>query len=88
MNNEQPQIQINIAGAPWITCECGSHLFKSLIMLKKISQFESPTMREEQVPIDIIVCDTCGKIPNFITTGIKDIPKELLATKSIITDEK
>jgi hypothetical protein len=57
-------------------------------MIKKISQFESPTMREEQVPIDVVVCDTCGKIPNFLTTRIKDIPKELLATKSIITDEK
>jgi hypothetical protein len=88
MNNEQPQIQINIADAPWITCDCGSHLFKSLIMIKKISQFESPTMREEQVPIDIVVCDGCGKIPNFLTTRIKDIPSELLAKKPSITDGK
>jgi hypothetical protein len=88
MNNEQPQIQINIADAPWITCDCGSHLFKSLIMIKKISQFESPTMREEQVPIDIVVCEGCGKIPNFLTTRIKDIPSELLAKKpSIINGE-
>lgn len=88
MNNEQPQIQINIAGAPWITCECGSHLFKSLLMIKKISQFESPTMREEQVPIDVVVCESCGKIPNFLTTRIKDIPDELLATKSVIINGK
>ena len=86
MNNEQPQIQINLSGAPWITCECGSHLFKSLLMIKKISQFESPTMREEQVRLDIVVCEECGKIPNFITSRIKDIPKELLASKSIIAN--
>jgi hypothetical protein len=86
MNNEQQQISINVAGAPWITCECGSHLFRSSIMLKKISQFESPTMREEQIPIDVVVCENCGKIPEFITTRIKGIPQELLATKSSIID--
>jgi Fe2+ or Zn2+ uptake regulation protein len=88
MNNEQPQIQINIAGAPWITCDCGSHLFRSLVMIKKISQFESPTLREEQVPIDIVVCESCGKIPNFLTSRIKDIPTELLAKPLVVTDEK
>lgn len=88
MNNEQPQIQINIAGAPWITCDCGSHLFRSLVMIKKISQFESPTLREEQVPIDIVVCESCGKIPNFLTSRIKDIPTELLAKTPVVTDEK
>jgi Fe2+ or Zn2+ uptake regulation protein len=88
MNNEQPQIQINIAGAPWITCDCGSHLFRSLMMIKKISQFESPTLREEQVPIDIVVCESCGKIPNFLTSRIKDIPTELLAKPPVVTDEK
>jgi hypothetical protein len=86
MNNEQQQISINIAGAPWITCDCGSHLFRSLVMIKKISQFESPTMREEQVPIDVVVCESCGKIPKFLTTRIKDIPQELIATKSSIID--
>jgi len=88
MNNEQPQIQINIAGAPWITCDCGSHLFRSLMMIKKISQFESPTLREEQVPIDIVICESCGKIPNFLTSRIKDIPTELLAKPLVVTDEK
>lgn len=88
MNNEQPQIQINIAGAPWITCDCGSHLFKSLMMIKKISQFESPTLREEQVPIDIVVCESCGKIPNFLTSRIKDIPTELLAKPPVVIDGK
>lgn len=88
MNNEQPQIQINIAGAPWITCDCGSHLFKSLMMIKKISQFESPTLREEQVPIDIVVCESCGKIPNFLTSRIKDIPTELLAKTPVVIDGK
>jgi Fe2+ or Zn2+ uptake regulation protein len=88
MNNEQPQIQINIAGAPWITCDCGSHLFRSLMMIKKISQFESPTLREEQVPIDIVVCESCGKIPNFLTSRIKDIPTELLAKPTVVIDGK
>lgn len=88
MNNEQPKIQINIANAPWITCDCGSYLFNSLFMIKKISQFESPTMREEQVPIDVVTCVSCGKIPNFLSSKIKDIPQELLAVKQVIIDGK
>jgi Fe2+ or Zn2+ uptake regulation protein len=57
-------------------------------MIKKISQFESPTLREEQVPIDIVVCESCGKIPNFLTSRIKDIPTELLAKTPVIINEK
>jgi hypothetical protein len=57
-------------------------------MIKKISQFESPTLREEQVPIDIVICESCGKIPNFLTSRIKDIPTDLLAKPLVVTDEK
>jgi hypothetical protein len=81
------QVPFNIADAPWVTCSCGSYLFKSTTMIKKISQFESPTGKEEHAPVDIVICETCGKIPSFISSKIKGLPEDLLeAKKSIIVD--
>ena len=85
---DKQQVTINVANAPWIQCDCGSHTFNSKMMFKKISQFESPTGKEEQIPIDIVVCDSCGKIPTFVSDKIKGIPENLLATKSLIIDGK
>jgi hypothetical protein len=55
-------------------------------MFKKLSQFESPSLREEQIPVDIAVCEACGKIPSFVSSKIKDIPEDLLAVKKIELD--
>jgi hypothetical protein len=82
----QQQIQINLANAPWIKCDCGGHIFRQGVMFKKLSQFESPSLREEQIPVDIAVCEACGKIPSFVSSKIKDIPENLLAIKKIELD--
>jgi len=82
----QQQIQVNLTNAPWIKCDCGGLLFRQALMFKKLSQFESPSLREEQIPIDLAVCETCGKIPSFVSDKIKGIPEDLLAVKSIIQD--
>ena len=78
MENQTP---INIADAPWVNCSCGSYLSKSTTMIKKLSQFESPTGKEEHVPVDIVICEECGKAPSFISSKIKDIPEDLLDGK-------
>lgn len=80
------QIQINLSNAPWIKCDCGGHIFRQGVMFKKLSQFESPSLREEQIPVDIAVCEACGKIPSFVSSKIKDIPEDLLAVKKIELD--
>lgn len=82
----QQQIQINLSNAPWVQCDCGGHVFRQGVMLKKLSQFESPSMREEQIPLELIICESCGKIPTFVLSKVKDIPEELLATKKIKLD--
>jgi hypothetical protein len=82
--NMENQPSINIADAPWVNCSCGSYLFKSTTMIKKISQFESPTGKEEHAPIDIVICETCGKIPSFIASKIKGVPDELLEVKNTV----
>jgi hypothetical protein len=65
-----------------LTCDCGGILFKEGVVIKKISQFISPTGKEEVFPLEVLICEKCGKVPNeFNTHNI--IPEELLAEKII-----
>jgi hypothetical protein len=82
----EQQIQINLANAPWMKCDCGGHFFRQTIMFKKLSQFESPSLKEEHIPVDLAVCEICGRVPSFVSDKIKGIPEDLLAIKSIIKD--
>jgi hypothetical protein len=67
-----------------ITCDCGGILFRTGMMFKKISQFISPTGKEEVFPIEVLICEKCGKVPNeFNKQNI--IPEELLAKKITLT---
>lgn len=67
-----------------ITCDCGGILFRTGMMFKKISQFISPTGKEEVFPIEVLICEKCGKVPNEFNTQ-KIIPEELLAKKITLT---
>lgn len=75
---------INIGSAPWLSCECGNHSFKSSVFLKKLSALESPTGREEIFPIEAFSCDSCGKIlPEFVKKfNLPESPSQ----KSILLD--
>ena len=71
MENKQPQ-----AGPPQITpaivknaklnkCECGGVMFEQKFISKKVSAILSPTGQEIDIPITVLVCTECGKIPAF-----------------------
>ena len=64
-----------------LTCDCGGILFKEGVIIKKISQFVSPTGKEEIFPLEVLICENCGKIPTEFDTH-KIIPEELLAKVS------
>jgi hypothetical protein len=53
-----------IRTAKQVECDCGGALFSEKIMFKKISAIISPTGKEELYPMQVIVCDSCGKIPS------------------------
>jgi hypothetical protein len=65
-----------------LTCDCGGMLFHDGMIFKKISQFISPTGKDELFPMEVIICDNCGKVPTEFNTH-QIIPEELLAKKSI-----
>lgn len=37
----------------------------------------SPTGREEIIPVEVVICKKCGKIPKFFYSKINDIPEGL-----------
>lgn len=47
-----------------IECACGGMLFRQSIVFKKISAIISPSGKEEILPIDVMVCEKCGKVNN------------------------
>jgi hypothetical protein len=58
----QQQVQVNLANAETIACEkCKSQVFVPGFLLKRLSILQSPTGREEIVPVQIMLCAGCGE---------------------------
>jgi len=85
MEKQQPQgIKISpetIRNGQLFKCDCGGATFKERVMFKIISPILSPTGREEIFPLNVIICDACGKTPNYFNPE-NIIPKEYLAVKN------
>lgn len=81
---ENQKIRIDLSQAPWLTCECGNELFTPAVMFKKLSMLVSPTGKEENYPVEVVICTKCGKIPSFVG---KMIPEHLKAKESDNTTE-
>jgi hypothetical protein len=74
-----------IRNSPTIECEeCGGKLFTEKLMFKKISALISPTGKEEVVPMPLLVCEKCGKVPAVFDTN-NVVPEELKALKKTFT---
>jgi hypothetical protein len=60
-------------------CDCGGKMFEEAVFFKIISAIISPTGKQINYPIGVIVCKKCGKVPTKLN---KDdmVPAELLAT--------
>jgi hypothetical protein len=73
----------NIKDAKQVTCDCGGAMFTEKMMFKRISSFISPTGKEELYPVQVIVCDACGKVPRALNP-YDMVAEEYLAVKKII----
>ena len=79
-----PKVQITpemMKNFKTLTCDCGGQLFHTGLVFKKISALVSPTGKEDLYPIEVLVCDACGKVPNE-TNHFDMLPKSVLAQKS------
>lgn len=80
----QPRINLTpqmIKNATTVTCDCGGNIFTEKLVFKKMSAILSPTGKEEVIPMPVVVCEECGKVPTvFDKDGI--LPKEVKAKKT------
>lgn len=77
--------KVNISQAPWQECECGSILFRNVSAAKRLSAIMSPDGKEHIIPVELYLCEQCGKIPGFISKEVPGLPEDLKAKKPIVT---
>ena len=66
----QAQPKIDLSNAETMKCEqCGSTLFNTSFVIKRISAIVSPTGQEAIVPIQVYSCDGCSKVPKLFLEG-------------------
>lgn len=89
MNNEinqnanAPGFQVTndmIRNSKTLTCECGGMLFKEALFFKILSPLISPSGKEEIAPMQVFVCENCGKVPS-VFDKLEMVPNELKAKK-------
>ena len=62
-NGGQPQLNINLADAPYMECEkCQGKIFEEKMMIKKVSRFMTGSDQDSIVPIPVISCAGCGHV--------------------------
>ena len=81
MDKEQTTVRITsdvLKTQKTLTCECGGITFVPGFVFKKISPLISPSGKEQLYPIEILVCQKCGKVPQeFNERGL--LPNEVLS---------
>ena len=66
----QAQPKVDLSTAETMKCEqCGSTLFNTAFIIKRISAIVSPTGQEAIVPIQVYSCDGCSKVPKVFLEG-------------------
>ena len=73
----EKKIKLDLSKEPWLTCNGGESLFEASIMFKRLSPIVSPTGKEELIPMDVIVCKKCGKIPQFFWEQGTGLPENV-----------
>jgi len=61
----------------WVGCNGEAKIFDSAVVFKRLPALLSPSGKEEYLPMEVVVCKECGKIPEFIHSQIPDLPDHL-----------
>lgn len=86
MNQQLKQPSITpeiIKNSAEVKCDCGGKIFMEKLYLKKLSAILSPSGNEELIPIPILVCDKCGKVPSFMDPQ-NVLPKDIKSSSITI----
>lgn len=72
----QPKLDLSVSKA--IVCEeCGYDVFISGTKMRKISKLAAGTDQDVIVPLDILICGSCGEVLEEL------IPREILALEKM-----
>ena len=74
---ENNKIRIDLSQTPWLECSEKNKLFETKLLFKRISPLMSPSGREEMVPLEVVICTKCGKVPKFFYEKAKDVPEDM-----------
>jgi len=70
-------LKVNLSDYAWETCTCGGYTFTPSIMIKKIPGLISPSGKEEFIPVEVMICNSCEKVPPFVAEKIPGLPEKL-----------
>ena len=79
LGNQQPQQpKLDWSQAQDFTCShCGGEYFINAVMVKKFSKFVTGTSNDAVVPVDILLCGSCGKpVDELIPQQLRKKPQE------------
>jgi len=79
LGNQQPQQpKLDWSQAQDFTCShCGGEYFINAVMVKKFSKFVTGTSNDAVVPVDILLCGSCGKpVDELIPHQLRKKPQE------------
>lgn len=65
MANQQT-VQIDLSKTKGLACmACSNEHFEKVYFLRVLNKFQSPTGREEMIPVESFRCDHCKKVYEF-----------------------
>ena len=63
MNNQQPQMQVDMSQTTAEICEkCENDTFTQVYKIRKLSALLSPTGKPTMIPMQVFTCAKCGHI--------------------------
>lgn len=71
------KLQKDLMDSPWVTCNCGCHLYDEATLFKRLSSILSPTGSTEYVPAKVVLCRSCGEVPGWFSEMSPGLPKEI-----------
>ena len=75
-----------IKGFKTVTCQCGGVLFDMGLIIKIIPALLSPTGKETEYPMQVLICKKCGKVPEESNKMYDNVLPQEILSKNLFKD--
>lgn len=84
-----PSVNVDISGAKDVSCDnCGNYTFSEVVLIKHLSEIQSPTGKAGYAPIPVFACNACGFVNDGFLPPFMRKNDELKETKETPTARK